>query len=230
MKRPAAHQRGLSLVELMVGMAVGLFIVATGSALLVGHLHESRRLLTEARLMQDLRTTVDLLARDVRRAGYWGAAAEGVWQRDADTRSNPYTALDAAGAADTSRAIGLRYSRDTAENHHVDSNEVFGFRLRNGAIEMLLGHGNWQSVTDPGVLRITTLALTPQLDETELEGFCTRPCPAAATPGMDCPPRVQVRSLSVQISGHATAQAEVTRHLRSKVRIRNDVVIGSCPP
>ena len=35
------------------------------------------------------------------------------------------------------------------ENGIVDSNERFGFRLRNGAIEMQLGDGNWQALTDP---------------------------------------------------------------------------------
>ena len=68
-------QRGLSLVELLVGLALGLLVVAGGAALLARqHLREHRALLLEARLMQDLRTAADLVARDLRRAGYWGDA------------------------------------------------------------------------------------------------------------------------------------------------------------
>ncbi|MES1161637.1 MAG: prepilin-type N-terminal cleavage/methylation domain-containing protein, partial [Rhizobacter sp.] len=70
MKHPI-HQHGLSLIELMIGVAIALFIAVAGSTLLVGHLRENRALLLEARLTQDLRTAADLITRDLRRAGYW---------------------------------------------------------------------------------------------------------------------------------------------------------------
>jgi prepilin peptidase dependent protein B len=63
------HQHGLSIVELMVGLALGLLVVAAALLALTHHLRENRSLLMEARLMQDLRTTSDLIARDLRRAG-----------------------------------------------------------------------------------------------------------------------------------------------------------------
>ena len=39
----------------------------------------------------------------------------------------------------------------------VDGNEQFGFRLRNGAIEPQLGEANWQALTDPATLIVTSL-------------------------------------------------------------------------
>ena len=75
----------MSIVELLVGLAIGLFIVATGLTLLTGNLRENRSLLLEARLMQDLRTAADLVSRDLRRAGYWGAAVDGVWSDGASS-------------------------------------------------------------------------------------------------------------------------------------------------
>ena len=42
-----AVQRGLSMVELMVGVAIALFIAATGTTLLTGNLRENRSLLLE---------------------------------------------------------------------------------------------------------------------------------------------------------------------------------------
>ncbi|MBC7956050.1 MAG: prepilin-type N-terminal cleavage/methylation domain-containing protein, partial [Cytophagales bacterium] len=72
------HQQGLSIVELMVGMAIGLVIVAAALFALTHHLRTNQSLLIEARLMQDLRTASDLIARDLRRAGPLTQPAGGV--------------------------------------------------------------------------------------------------------------------------------------------------------
>ncbi len=221
---PQSAQRGLSLVELLVGVAIALFIAAAAATLLAGHLRESRAVLLEARLMQDLRTAADLVSRDLRRAGHWGAAVDGVWLAGASSvAANPYAALAPTTAA--SDAASFRYSRDATENGVVDSNEQFGFRLRNGAIEIQLGAANWQALTDTGTLTITQLSVTPTVQELSLEAFCAAPCAAGAT---TCPPRQQVRSLALAITGRLVADAAVTRSVRSAVRLRNDVVIGAC--
>jgi type IV pilus assembly protein PilW len=158
-------QRGLSLIELMVGAAIGLFIAAAGGALLGGHLRENRALLLEARLTQDLRTTVDLIDRDLRRAGYWGHAGAG---------PNPYAELMPGTAA--SDSVSLRYSMDATENDVVDSNEQFGFRLRGGAIELQLGAGNWQALTDASTLTVTSFSVAPELQDVSLASFCPATC------------------------------------------------------
>ena len=224
-QRPA--QRGLSLVELLVGVAIALFIAATGATLLAGNLRENRNLLLEARLMQDLRTATDVISRDLRRAGYWGAAADGVWTAAvaaSGVAANPYVAL-APGAA-ASDAVSFRYSRDAVENNLVDGNEQFGFRLRNRVIEMLLGAGNWQALTDAGTLDITEFSVTPAVQQIDLRAYCTQPCPAGS---LTCPPRQQVRSLALVVTGRSTTDASVTRSLHSNVRLRNDAVSGACP-
>jgi prepilin peptidase dependent protein B len=230
MKNASARQAGLTLVELMVGLAIGLFIVAAGTVMLTGHLRESRLLLMEARLMQDLRTATDLLVRDARRAGYWADASRGVWQGSASVQANPYAGISPSPSASAADAVSFRFSRDATENHTVDANEEFGFRLRRGAIEMLLGRGNWQAVTDPAVLRITAFTVTPQVQEVVLQSLCEQACPDTHAGGAACPPRLQVRSLSLHITGHAAADASVRRSLRSSVRLRNDAITGSCPP
>ena len=218
-------QRGLSLVELLIGVTIALFIAATGATLLAANLRENRSLLLEARLMQDLRTAADLIARDLRRAGYWAAATDGVWVSGASSvATNPYLAVAPGSAA--SDAVSFRYSRDATENNVVDSNEQFGFRLRAGAIEIQLGAGNWQALTDTGTLSVTGFSVTPGVQDIVLDGFCATPCPVAGT-GV-CPPHQQVRSLALSITGHLASDAGVTRSIRSDVRLRNDPVIGAC--
>ena len=218
-------ERGLSLVELLVGVAIALFIAAAGSTLLAGNLRESRNLLLEARLMQDLRTATDVISRDLRRAGFWGAATQGVWSADSTgIAANPYEAVAPGSAA--SDAVSFRYSRDSTENNLVDTNEQFGFRLRNRVIEMQLGAGNWQALTDAGTLDITEFSVTPTVQEIDLRGYCTQACPTGST---TCPPRQQVRSLALVVTGRSTTDTSVVRSLRGNVRLRNDAVSGACP-
>jgi type IV pilus assembly protein PilW len=217
--------RGFTMVELMIGMAVGLFIVAAAASLMTGSLRENRNLVIESRLMQDLRTAADLITRDLRRAGYWAAANTGVRSDGTSaTAANPY--LDVTPSSAAADNVTFRFSRDTTENNTVDSNEQFGFRLRNGAIELQLGAGNWQALTDATTLNITEFSVTPTVEEISLANFCATPCPAGST---TCPPRQQVRSLAVAISGRATGDARLVRSIRSQVRLRNDPIVGTCP-
>jgi type IV pilus assembly protein PilW len=218
------RQRGLSLVELLIGIAIALLIAAAAATLFVAQVRESRALVLEARLMQDLRTAADLIARDLRRAGGWGAAVDGVWTAGAAGAStNPYLMVSPTTSA--SDAVSFRYSRDEGENQVVDTNEQFGFRLRNAAVEIELGAGNWQALTDSGTLQVTAFVVTPLVQTLDLAGFCATSCPAGSTA---CPPRLQVRSLAVEIEARMVADTRLVRRLRHEVRLRNDAVTGAC--
>ena len=220
----ARRSRGLSMIELLVGTAVGLIVVAAGTVVVVHHAHENRALMVEARLMQDLRTAADIVSRDLRRAGYWAAAASGVRSDDGSAVvANPYAAVTPDTAA--SDAVRLSFSRDASENDVVDSNERFGFRLRNHAIELQLGDSNWQALTDPATLAVTAFSVEPRTEETSLAAFCAEPCTAGST---SCPPRQQIRSFAVAISGRSALDANVRRSVQSAVRLRNAAVVGSC--
>src|SRR5664279_4478155 len=153
----AQRSRGLSMIELLIGTAIGLVIVAAGTVVVMHHARENRVLVIEARLMQDLRSAADIVSRDLRRAGYWAAAASGVRSNDGSAVvANPYAAVTPDAAA--SDAVRLSFSRDASENDVVDSNEQFGFRLRNSAIELQLGDSNWQALTDPATLAVTAFS------------------------------------------------------------------------
>ena len=218
------RQRGLSLVELLVGVAIALLIAAAAATLFVAQVRESRALVLEARLTQDLRTAADLIARDLRRAGGWGAAVDGVWAAGATgVAANPYLAV--SPTTTPSDTVSFRYSRDEAENQVIDTNEQFGFRLRNAAIEIELGAGNWQALTDTGTLQVTAFVVTPLVQTLDLASFCAKPCPAGGT---SCPPRLQVRSLAVEIEARLVADTRLVRRLRDEVRLRNDAVTGAC--
>lgn len=202
---PFAHhaaQRGLSLVELMVGIAIALFIMGAAGALFVAQLRESRALLLEVRLDQELGNAADLIARQLRRAGYWGHAGAG---------ANPYATVPDAAPADT---LTLRYSLDATENDRVDANEQLGFRLRAGVLEIQLGATNWQALTDPAIVTVTALNITRGEQRLTL------------VPGCD----QQRRELRVAIGAALVADPRVARTVSHRINVRADELVGGCLP
>ncbi len=222
---PPRHQRGLTLVDTLIGLALGLFVISNGLLLLASHLNENRLLVLEARLMQDLRAAAGAITRDLRRAGYWGDASAALAPAG-PPRSNPYQAITLAPAI--TDGLRLRYSRDPNENHVVDGNEEFGFRLRNNAVDTLLG-GSWQSLTDPATIRVTALQITPIASEVEQAALCGTACPPAGAAAASCPPKIQVRHYLVEISGESPIDPSIRRSLQASARVRNDAMVGACP-
>jgi type IV pilus assembly protein PilW len=217
------RQRGLSLVELLVGIAIGLFVVAGATMLVANQLGDNRRLLLETQIQQDLRAAADIIARDVRRSGYWGAAQSGIWYAgSAGVSANPYTALTPAVSGAAASAVTFDYSRGV-ENNAVDATEQSGFRLVNGVIQMRVG-GAWQPLTDDRTLRVTNFQVTMNAQQIALS--CFLPCGAGPLPS--CPTQT-LREMQVVIDGRAVNDPAVQRSVRSNVRLRNDVVTGSCP-
>lgn len=209
------RQQGLSLVELLVGIAVGMFVVAAASMLVSTQLSENRRLLAETQVQQDLRATADIITRELRRAGSWGTPATpaaAVWTETAAPTNNPLTTVSpSAGAAtqvdyQSSRALG--------------TSGPYGFRLNSGVIETRLAAAGWQQLTDPATLQVTAFNVTA-----ESEPSIQLPCPKLCTDGtQDCWPTLTVRRLVVDITGQAVGDAAVVRSVRSVTRLRNDVV------
>jgi prepilin peptidase dependent protein B len=181
---------GLTLVELMVSLAVGLLIVAVALLTLTLHLRESQRQVTQARLAHDLQAAGELMLRDLRRAG-------------------PLTP----------EAQGIRFT-------HAGSTEELAYRLRAGVLEMKIGLGAWQAMTDVDTLRVSSLRIVPHVQQTSLAGFCSRPCPADDA---TCPPRQQSRQLELQIEASAPLEPQLSRRFVGIAHLAHDLLVGGCP-
>ncbi len=220
------HQRGMSIVELMVGVAVGLLVTAAATMMVASQLADSRRLLLETQIQQDLRATADIIVRDLRRAGFWrdshrGSAAGGALE---GMLPNVYAAVSTDASEDPVDEITYAYASPTAvEDNAIGGDERGGFRLNGGVIQTQIGAGNWQALTDGGTLRITQFRITPRNQAIALA--CHRACSAGATP---CPPQQTVRGFLIDIAGVAVSDATVLRSVRSYVRLRNDTIVGEC--
>lgn len=226
--------RGMSIIELLIGVAIGLFILAGASTMFVGNVTNSRRLLLEARLNQDLRATMDLVTRDLRRGGYWGNSLSSTLATGSasTTVANPYSAVTRTG----STQIDYTYSRDADDatdelKNALDTDtEQFGFKLNTDtqAIQMYLGD-SWQTLTNTDILKIPAdgFAITPTETSIDIRTSCSKTC----TDTLLAPtcPRIQVRTYNIVLKGISKTDATVSRTLRSQVRVRNDAILGSCP-
>ena len=65
------QQAGVTLVELMIGLLVGLIVVAAGTNIFSTSIRGQTDNINLTRLNQDMRAMMDIMVRDIRRAGFW---------------------------------------------------------------------------------------------------------------------------------------------------------------
>lgn len=71
---PPRHQTGMTLVELMISILAGVVVIFAVTNLLVGTLSGNTTNMRYTRMNQDLRSTLEAMAKDVTRAGEWALA------------------------------------------------------------------------------------------------------------------------------------------------------------
>lgn len=219
--RPAGRrQRGLSVVELMVGVAIGLIVVAGATLVMSTQLVENRRMLMELQLQQDLRATGDIVARELRRSGGMreDLVMATVWPSVAtEVQTNP-----------RATELTLPSSAEVGGSYHVDENPNYwavpGFELRSdGVIYTRVGvqvSNTWQALTDARAMNVTAFRVT-LTSSTAVKLPCLNPCPDGTA---DCWPSYQVREFRYEIEAQARSDATVKRALSGRSRVRNDVV------
>ena len=219
-KRAQRHQRGMSLVELMVGITIGLFIVAAATLLVGNQLTDNRRLLLETQLQQDMRATMDIITRQVRRAG---ALEPG--------RSQELLASD-SGAPGIRNEPALQIVQPNPDEIQLQyfltlASRNFGFQQLGSVVRSFLGESGWQELTDPNAVTVTKLEFTriedtaPNTSRESVVIPCPKLCPAPHTE-RSCWPTVQVRGYVVTLEAHSRSDPNVKRRLQSEVRVGND--------
>jgi prepilin peptidase dependent protein B len=225
--RPAPIARGLSIVEMLVGIAVGLFVLAGAAMVATGQITDNRRLLLETQIHQDLRTAMDVIVRDVRRSGY-SFHANKLPAIGAPPSVNGYSP---AGSLDAGNALLYTYSAVATEGDNrtadptlaADAPDFKGFMWDGDVIKVQLGRNNWQPLTDGEVVQITEFTANEVPITTLLPtATCgTPPCGSATGCGNA---RVVTRIIQLKIVGRARHDNRVERQLESAVRVRNDEV------
>ena len=166
------QQKGLTLIELMIGLLVGAIVVAGAISIFTGSVKSSTDNINLTRLNQDLRAMMDIMERDIRRAGFVTSDPQTNMN---SVLNNPFfSATSDIAVYDSGACIVYAYNRDEDSPPYVDypddedgdknPSEFLGFRLsdrklhmrHSGATNANCTNGTWQSITEPEV-EITAL-------------------------------------------------------------------------
>lgn len=195
--KTAKHpQAGFTLIELMISIVVGLLLLSTVIGIFIAMIRSDSDNLKSIRLNQQLRATMSLIARDLRRAGYNGGAIADVMT----AAPNPFQSL-----AITTNCATYDYDKDRDSTDDGNS-ESFGFRLNSGAIESrengegCTGTTNWDNVTDDDLIEITS--------------FTTSDSPVT-TGG------ITIHEIAITLTGRLINDHNVIRTITETVEVRN---------
>jgi type II secretory pathway component PulJ len=203
--KKSPQQSGETLMGLLVGLAIGLTVLAAGTLMLAQLMQGHRRNLQTSHLQQDLRVAMDWMARELRHAQYSAKA----WQTRSPSRCiDPFCddPKDSDGYEDFSILKDwIDFSFDRNHNGEKDDNECTGFRLADNAVMVKRSckdGGQWQPMTSPQNIVITDM---------HWELLCT------LTQGWFH------RSVRLSVSGHWPGNASQKISLEQTIELRNDL-------
>ncbi|EGV16519.1 hypothetical protein [Thiocapsa marina] len=237
--RMPRRQIGVTLTELLVGTTVGALVLTGISATYLMGVRATTQNIQQARLHQELRAVLDLMQQDIHRAGYWAFPAG----TSSDPAENPFqqtidgfnTNLRIGAVGGEAAASCLLYSYDLNDNGKVGCGscspeedalldganvEMFGFRLRNGSIQLRMrkdedddtfdcasGSGRWERITDDNNVRITTLRFD---------------IPSPTTPCASGELCRTARAVDILLIGELKHSPDVRLRLEATAAVRND--------
>jgi len=233
----AVNERGVSLVELLVGLVVGSLIVAGAITVFAKISFSGLENVRMVRLNEQLRSTLGTIRREIQRAGYvdaWPAGATEIGDLLSDQMSS-FGFIQLGGNCADSDGDGadecdcITYSYDVLEDGDYGFTDMFAFQLNDSAVErdtnmavcpggVMLGSG-WQAITDDEVIiDVLTFELDPDSTIVELndgvgndDGTCES--------GEACLAR---RKINVVLEGSLAADSDFTIHLRDEIKVKND--------
>jgi len=229
---------GMSLVELMVGLAVGMIVMLATLAMYTTTSISARNTLDSAKLNVEIRGAMDLMVEDIRRAGFGGD--------EYMSEGSPYTDLvirDYDGGTDNC----ILFSYDLFPYAATSSTEYFGFRI-NDAVWMRDGgsgdlsnctNGSWERLTDPTKVEIDErdvgagdtpffaieyqcIAAWPTTSATDFSGQCQSgqsiyDWAAGVAPAA----LLETRQVTIDLGGALTRDATMRMELTQDVQVRN---------
>lgn len=213
-------QRGVGLIEMLISMTLSLLAVGAMVVLMSSTLGTSSTTIQMSRLSQELRASMQLMSRDLRRAnfhnGFLACFANINCRSDLGILSYVNNIhinaagncfwywLDRNGDADLSNDAvgGFRYST-------VGGIGVIQMRT-SGNLEANCDDGDdWELITDPNTVEITSFVVSD--DDSYTETLTT----AGATQ--------VVEKIRLKINGRMARNASVQREIEDLILIRNDI-------
>ena len=213
-------QQGFGLIEMLISTALSLLAVAVMVILMSSTLGTGAATIQMSRLTQELRASIQLMSRDLRRANYHSGFLS------CFANVNCRTDLDIAAYVDTIHinAAGncFWYWLDRDSDANLSNDAVGGFRRSTvngiGVIQMrITGNSaancddgtDWESITDPGTVDITNFSISNSDSYTE---------------SLSANGDTQiVEKIRLNINGRMASNPSVQREIQDLILIRNDI-------
>lgn len=215
--RPCAVRAaaGFTITELMVAMTVTLFVGLAVTSAQVSSLRTNSASINMTQLTQELRSAMQLIARDVRRAGYEDDALSRYLTTQAITSGVTLGTL-VNGQADCLR---VRYedldgnSRNVVYRRRVVGNvgRVSAHFAASATCATALTDAAWVDVSDPLVTQVSTLQFVLNSKLTDI----------AKNAGTGNVIQVGLDHISIVIGANLAANTSVSRTLVNEVQVRN---------
>lgn len=245
--RNGLAMRGFSLIELMIALVVGLVVSGAVLAFTLASMKSNSEYILSTRLTQELRNSMDLVTRDLRRAGYDETSLQYVATGNATPFSRMKLCND-SGACNSATTAGTvlatapitcaiyGYDRSGGTPGVIDlgNGEVRGMRLKQrtyngrtvGVIEYAVSAGTLPACDDASPNYATyppacTGAWCALSDPAKLDITALAFVDNGTVVGTS-PTQVQIRDLTINMAGRLAGSTEFTRQIASDVRIRSD--------
>jgi len=204
------NQKGLTLIEMMIAMVLGLFVTAIILTVFSSTVRSNVENMKMIRLNQELRGAMTFMADELKRAGY-----------SADTSNTNFMSSLSTKWVNSSCFL---YSYDNNSDGTQDSNEHFGFRLDSSIYQIKWasdadsGCTFGESITDSNMAKITRLYF-------DISGSVNTDGPT--TNAFTETDGVSVYDVTITLTGstdlpHSSTPNDPIRTIKETIRIRND--------
>ncbi|MGZ4959179.1 MAG: PilW family protein [Methylomonas sp.] len=221
-------QSGFTLIELMISIVIGLIILAAAIGLFVSMTKSDSDNLKSIRLNQELRATMSLIARDLRRAGANRNAAA---DSSPPAPTNPFSTAGTTRLAILSNSSGkpnacVTYSYDVSTVAGTSENFGYSWDSNNLTVDAYSSTnvanpdcttGTWTAITDGDLVEITD------------DGQTGSPGYVAGTPrGLQFADAtvtesgVNIHEITITLWGRLKKDHSVMRSISETIRVRND--------
>jgi type II secretory pathway pseudopilin PulG len=224
------RQNGASLIELLIGLALSLIVTSSMVALMANSLGSATRIIQMTQLTDELRNSMSMLTRDVRRANYNPYSL--YCYANSDCGLSPDTSVtrseDLAAVSYNGRDC-LRFYLERTDPDGTPGEPVSGGAFRHvrpgdaGWLEMWVGGDNvapdascgggselWVPVTDSNFVDIETF----DVEVVTLDNELTQEGGGTLTQ--------KTRLIQVTIGGELLLDRDIKREIVDTVRVRND--------
>ncbi len=221
-----ARQTGATMMEVLVSMSISLVVTAAMIALMSNSLGSTTRIIQMTKLADDMRVTMQMMTRDVRRSSYNANSMLCYANEDCDADG----AITAAADITINGATCFTFLLD--RDHDGDSTEdnAGGFRQVTvagiGVIEMWTGDQNpdctdaagaagWVQVTNPDNMDIVAFTVDENLSYTQV----------VKDDGAGNTVSQKVRKIRMNMQGRLVLDNTINRTIEDIISVRNDLLL-----